>query len=71
MAVSLLFKGTDDSETNETCLELNATEKKELHVSIKGDAIQHVYLTKIDAIKLSKELKKQINLISLYEKKGL
>jgi hypothetical protein len=65
MAVSLNFKGSESSETNDTVLELFANTKKELYIKIEtNETLSYICLDVDDAKKLSKELKKQINIIT-------
>lgn len=59
----LLFCGTIESNSAGTNLELFATESNFLRIIIEGDGIQIIDLNKFTAIKLSKELKKQISLL--------
>ncbi len=67
MAVDLIFK---DDQSNE--LQLFATLKNDLFIEIRCDDLTTgwIILSKQDAIKLSKELKKQINVINVAEKSG-
>lgn len=72
MAVSLLFKGTDSSGTDESRLELFANTHNEIYACIEDENFhQHICLSKEDAIRLSKELKKQINIITINENDAL
>ena len=72
MAVSLLFKGTDSSGTDSTKLELFANTRNEIYVQIEDSNLgQHLCLSKEDAIRLSKELKKQLNIITFNENNTL
>jgi len=59
----LLFLGTLENDFNETSLELFATESNVLRIIVEGDGIQLIDLSKQTAIRLSKELKKQIALL--------
>lgn len=61
--VRLLFHGTKESGTNQSTLELYATDNNELLLSIEGDGIQLINLNRATSIKLCKELKKQIALL--------
>ena len=59
----LLFCGTNDSETNQVSLELFATNDNNIMIIMEGDGIQLMEISKYTAIRLSKELKKQIALL--------
>jgi hypothetical protein len=66
----LLFGGTGRSETYEIALQIYANDYDEIFISIhdyEDDDIRtnqhHICISKQTAIKLSKELKKQISLI--------
>jgi len=59
MAVELVFKDKDDNE-----MQLYASDKNELYIRIgRGKDLKWISLSKSDAIKFSKEVKKQINFI--------
>ena len=66
----LLFGGTERSQTFEIALQMYATDNDEILIKItdfEDDDImtnqKHICMNKITAIKLSKELKKQIALL--------
>ena len=61
--VKLLFCGTQESQTSETKLELFATNDNDIIIIIEGDGIQLMNISKETAIRLCKELKKQIALL--------
>lgn len=63
--VKLVFYGTSDSGTQENELELFVNAKNEIFISIAdpGYPGTHICLDRETAIKLSKELRKQIALI--------
>ncbi len=67
MAISLVFK---DDENHE--LELYANTELKLHIRIEHDGLPALWINlgKTEAIKLSKEIKKQIHIINTAEKKG-
>ena len=63
--VTLIFNGSEISETSETELKLYANKRNEIFISIDDYSMPPMYicLDKSTAIKLSKELRKQIALI--------
>jgi hypothetical protein len=61
--VKLLFCGTQESQTSETKLELFATNDNDIIIIMEGDGIQLMNISKETAIRLCKELKKQIALL--------
>lgn len=61
--VKLLFYGTEESKTSETKLELFATVDNDIMIIMEGDGIQLMNISKHTAIRLCKELKKQIALL--------
>lgn len=61
--VKLVFCGTPESKTNNVSLELFATNDNDLMISIESNGIEIIHLSKQTAIRLSKELKKQIALL--------
>jgi len=58
-----LFCGTQESQTSETKLELFATNDNDIIIIMEGDGIQLMNISKETAIRLCKELKKQIALL--------
>jgi hypothetical protein len=58
----LLFCGSF-SKNEDVSLEIFATKENYIRIIIEGDGIQIIDLNKFTAIRLSKELKKQISLI--------
>lgn len=63
MAVELTFTGTEKSKTNQEELKLFASVNNELFIQIEGNGLAFICLDKSTAIKLSKELRKQIALL--------
>jgi len=59
----LLFCGTQESGTQETSLELWATDNNDIIIIMESDGVQLMNISKQTAIRLSKELKKQISLL--------
>lgn len=59
----LLFCGTHESGTHETSLELWATDNNDIIIMMESDGVQLMNISKQTAIRLSKELKKQISLL--------
>lgn len=69
--VELIFRGSEKSETNEHVLRCFCNTHHEIYIAIKMyDNIEHfICFDKSTAIKLSKELRKQIALIE--DEKGI
>ena len=66
--VKLLFCGTDESKTNETQLEVLASTTNEVMFFISdGSYESHVCFDKVTAVRLVRELKKQIGFIDYKE----
>ena len=69
MAVQLKFYGTEVTNTNEHSLDVFVNSQLEITVRIKDESIDHDYniqlvsLDKQTAIRLSRELRKQIALL--------
>jgi hypothetical protein len=69
MAIKLKFYGTENSNTETQTLEIYCNEDNEIYVNIKDEDSnhsfyeQHICLDKETAIKLSREIRKQIALI--------
>ena len=69
MAVQLKFYGTESTNTNEHSLDVFVNSQLEITVRIKDESIDHDYniqlvsLDKQTAIRLSRELRKQIALL--------
>lgn len=63
--VSLLFYGTERSETDHHELEVILNTHNEIFISIESEGApgEHICLDKLTAIRLHKELKKQISYI--------
>jgi len=61
--VKLVFCGTSESKTNDVTLELFATNDNDLMIIIESNGVEIINLSKQTAIRLSKELKKQIALL--------
>ena len=63
--VRLIFGGTEISETKEHSLQVFANNRNELFISIDMESMRESFicLDKSTAIKLSKELRKQIALL--------
>jgi len=61
--VKLLFLGTKETDTNQVSLELFATNRNTVMITMESDGIQLMEVSKQTAIRLSKELKKQIALL--------
>jgi hypothetical protein len=67
MAVNLIFSGSEKSETQEHSLKMFYNTKNEIYFTIEmpdKDELNFVCLDKETAIKLSKELRKQISYIT-------
>ena len=62
--VRMIFHGTKISETNETELELFSTVNNEVFISITDNYEQSICLDKKTAVRLVRELKKQIGFIN-------
>ena len=62
MAYALTFFSTEESELD-TTLEVFANLKGTLTIKIEGDGIQLICLEKESAIRLAKELRKQISFL--------
>ena len=60
--VKILFIGTDVSGTDDTCLVVNTTRYNEIMISIENDdtSPNFICLDKMTAVRLVRELKKQI-----------
>lgn len=59
--VKLLFSGTHRSGTDDTSLQLYSNIHNEIFIEIESDSYQNICLDKSTAIKLHRELKKQIS----------
>jgi hypothetical protein len=64
MAYKIIFASSKDSEFNST-LEVCVNQKNELLVTIKGSGYEMISLEKEAAIKLAKEIRKQISLMGV------
>lgn len=62
--VRLVFNGTQRSETQDSELEIFANNKNEIFISIEDNYPQHICLDRDTAIRLVKELKRQIGLLN-------
>ena len=62
--VRLVFNGTERSETQDSELEIFANNKNEIFISIEDNYPQHICLDRDTAIRLVKELKRQIGLLN-------
>lgn len=62
--VKIVFQGTKESETNETKLEAFANVRNEIYISIEDNYRHIICLDKPTAVRLVRELKKQIGLIN-------
>jgi hypothetical protein len=64
--VKLIFTGTERSKTSAHEMECYCNYHKEIYIDIYdgGDYTSHICLSKETAVRLSKELKKQIALIN-------
>lgn len=58
--VKLIFQGTERSKTDETTLEVFWTIEDEIAICIEDDSLQYIFLDKATAVRLVRELKKQI-----------
>ena len=68
MAYSLIFNGTEKSNTENTVLHIYQNVQNEITLSIKEKDVEHITFIAFDretAIKLVKELKKQISLLEV------
>jgi len=69
--VKLLFYGTEKSKTNEHTIECYANGSNEIYLNIDMDGSEyyqaHICLNKATAIRLQRELKKQISYIEYQE----
>ena len=68
MAYSLNFYGTEKTNTNKTVLEAFHNAENEITISIKEEDVEYITFISFDretAIKLVKELKKQISLLEV------
>ena len=68
MAYSLIFNGTEKSNTENTVLHIYQNVQNEITLSIKEEDVEHITFIAFDretAIKLVKELKKQISLLEV------
>ena len=68
MAYSLIFNGTEKSNTENTVLQIYQNVQNEITLSIKEEDVEHITFIAFDretAIKLVKELKKQIALLEV------
>ena len=69
MAVQLKFYGTEETKTNDNSLEVFVNTHDEITVRIKDESVDHDYnrqlvsLDKQTAIRLSREIRKQIALL--------
>jgi hypothetical protein len=69
MAVQLKFYGTEETNTSDNSLDVFVNSQLEITVRIKDESVDHVYnqqlvsLDKQTAIRLSRELRKQIALL--------
>jgi len=69
MAVQLKFYGTEETKTNDNSLEVFVNSHLEITVRIKDESVDHDYnqqlvsLDKQTAIRLSREIRKQIALL--------
>jgi hypothetical protein len=69
MAVQLKFYGTEETKTNDNSLEVFVNSHDEITVRIKDESVDHDYnqqlvsLDKQTAIRLSREIRKQIALL--------
>lgn len=62
--VRLVFNGTKRSDTQETELDVFANASNEIYISIEDNHPQHICLDRETAIRLVKELKKQIGYLN-------
>ena len=68
MAYSLIFNGTKKSNTENTVLQIYRNVQNEITLIIKEEYVEHITFIDFDretAIKLVKELKKQISLLEV------
>ena len=68
MAYSLIFNGTEKSNTENTVLQIYQNVQNEITLSIKEEDVERITFIAFDretAIKLVKELKKQISLLEV------
>lgn len=69
MGIQLKFYGTENTETQDNSLEVFVNSQSEITILIKDESVSHdfnkqlVSLDKATAVKLSRELRKQIALI--------
>lgn len=62
--IKITFYGTEKSETNETELEVFKNASDEIFISISDNYEQSICLDKQTAVRLVRELKKQIGFIN-------
>lgn len=60
----LVFYGTERSKTQDTELDVFANNSNEIYISIENNYPQHICLDRLTAIRLVKELKKQIGYLN-------
>ena len=63
--VKLLFCGTEESKTNDSNLEVLASKNEIILFLSNGGYESHICLDKITAVRLVRELKKQIGFLDL------
>lgn len=61
MAVEILFKGTNESLTEQVALQAYITQRNELYIQLEGDGLENICLDKDTAIALVEHIDKLIS----------